>query len=365
MKKILSLSIMACLIVVAIFSCKKQETRAILSADPGAPTLSATPSNVAVDSLNDEKTALTINWTKATYGFDAAANYSLQIAKNEASLGITQDSVGKVFAMGPLTSKSWSNINLNLLAESYGIKEFEEGFIYARVISTLANNTTVAPLKSAVLKVKIRTTSFVIPMDTIWCPGDYQGWSPADAGTLMAIKGSGNFSGILEKTKVDGTMSSGDFKFTAQPGWGPTNYGAGTGLGTLSTDGGAGNLNLVDGTYKITVNTNNLTWTSDPINWAVTGSATTLGWPAGPGGTPGQDINLRYNNATKMYENNSVDLTANEIKFRFNDDWGTNYGDDGNDGTLEPGAANIPVPVAGNYTIKLDVEHKTYSLIKN
>jgi len=46
-------------------------------------------------------------------------------------------------------------------------------------------------------------------------------------------------------------------------------------------------------------------------------------------------------------------VTDGEIKFRSNNAWDTNYGDDGNDGTLEAEGANIPIS-AGTYTISLD-----------
>ena len=62
----------------------------------------------------------------------------------------------------------------------------------------------------------------------------------------------------------------------------------------------------------------------------------------------------------------TLDLTAEEIKFRANDGWDLNYGDEGADGTLEAGAANIAVPEAGTDLITLDLSGYpyTYSLEK-
>ncbi len=55
---------------------------------------------------------------------------------------------------------------------------------------------------------------------------------------------------------------------------------------------------------------------------------------------------------------------AGEVKFRANDDWGLNYGDNGNDALLEAGGANIAIPTLGRYTIKLylDKPDHTYSI---
>ncbi len=58
----------------------------------------------------------------------------------------------------------------------------------------------------------------------------------------------------------------------------------------------------------------------------------------------------------------SIALTDGEIKFRLNNDWETNYGDNGADGTLESGGSNIPV-TAGNYKIVVDFVNFTYQLI--
>jgi len=56
-------------------------------------------------------------------------------------------------------------------------------------------------------------------------------------------------------------------------------------------------------------------------------------------------------------------FVAGEIKFRVNNDWGTNYGDTGADGTLDDGGDNIAV-TAGLYRVKLDLANGTYKLNK-
>ncbi len=96
-------------------------------------------------------------------------------------------------------------------------------------------------------------------------------------------------------------------------------------------------------------------------NWGIIGSATAAatggdGWAA--------DMNLNYNSVTKKYSI-TMDLAAGEIKFRLDDEWTTNYGDNGNDGTLDAGGTNIPIATAGNYTIVADFIAKTYSIAKN
>ena len=78
---------------------------------------------------------------------------------------------------------------------------------------------------------------------------------------------------------------------------------------------------------------------------------------------------MTYDPVTKTWTI-TLDLSAEEIKFRSNDSWDWAYGDNDADGTLESvgGAANITVPSAGNYTVILDLStprEYTYTLTKN
>lgn len=52
-----------------------------------------------------------------------------------------------------------------------------------------------------------------------------------------------------------------------------------------------------------------------------------------------------------------------EFKFTQARNWDTNWGDDGADGTLEPGGANLKSPGAGYYKITVDLNTKTYTMV--
>ncbi|RAJ18175.1 RagB/SusD family nutrient uptake outer membrane protein [Olleya aquimaris] len=87
-------------------------------------------------------------------------------------------------------------------------------------------------------------------------------------------------------------------------------------------------------------------------DWGIVGDGTPNGW-----GGPDTEMFQTASNQYALY----ADLTDGFLKFRFNEDWGNNYGDNGNDGTLEPGGDNIPV-TAGTYYITLDLNALTYSI---
>lgn len=55
---------------------------------------------------------------------------------------------------------------------------------------------------------------------------------------------------------------------------------------------------------------------------------------------------------------------SSEFKFTDEPNWDTNWGDDGADGTLEPGGSNIPVAEAGYYHVKANLNNMTYNLTK-
>jgi len=125
----------------------------------------------------------------------------------------------------------------------------------------------------------------------------------------------------------------------------PANFGVNGGWGGLRTTKNLVNQFAVD----LDVLNSSLGSQSD---WGLVGSATPNGWN-------GPDL--------EMYQTGSqefsiyAELDSGELKFRFNEDWGNNFGDNGNDGTLESGGANIPIS-AGTYFIVMDLSSGTYSI---
>jgi hypothetical protein len=88
-------------------------------------------------------------------------------------------------------------------------------------------------------------------------------------------------------------------------------------------------------------------------DWGLVGDATVNAWN-------GPDMEM-YETSTNQYAL-YANLTAGEMKFRFDEDWGVNFGDDGTDGTLDDGGANIPIADAGLYLITLDLDALTYTI---
>lgn len=118
-----------------------------------------------------------------------------------------------------------------------------------------------------------------------------------------------------------------------------------------STIGGVGSTPQMSNFYTLKVTP----YPSWP-NWGIIGSATPTDW--------GSDTNLDYDLETKKYSI-TINMVVGEFKFRLDDAWTLNYGDDGNNLSLEAGGANIPITVAGSYTIVADFTAKSYTIKKN
>jgi len=125
-----------------------------------------------------------------------------------------------------------------------------------------------------------------------------------------------------------------------------TDFGVNGGWGGLRTT-----KNLVN-QFAVDIDAQNMALGSIS-DWGLVGDATTNGWD-------GPDMEM-YQTAPDQYAI-YAELNSGEIKFRFNEDWGNNYGDDGADGSIEAGGANIAVSSAGTYYITLDIGSLTYTI---
>ena len=153
------------------------------------------------------------------------------------------------------------------------------------------------------------------------------------------------------------TLYDGEFKIREDNAWG-LNYGDNGADGTLEQNGA--NIAISAGHYVIDFDAVNFTITITPAGtvWGVVGSASLNGWGAA------EDVKLVPDPCNDgVYIIKDVVLTDGEIKFRQDDAWGVNLGDNGADGTTEANGANIAVS-AGTYDMTLDTVNGTYTLTK-
>lgn len=147
------------------------------------------------------------------------------------------------------------------------------------------------------------------------------------------------------------TLIDGDIKFRENNDWG-NDFGDNDANGTL--DPGGADIAVTAGTYKITMNVGAGTYTMEAYSWGIVGDGYN-DW-----GNDGPDAKFYYDYTTDTFKVDAKLLTG-DIKFRMNNDWGTDFGDSGADGTLDAGGDNIAV-TAGHYAITLDFNSSTYSI---
>jgi hypothetical protein len=144
--------------------------------------------------------------------------------------------------------------------------------------------------------------------------------------------------------------------------WGAGDFGS---AGGNALGNGGPNLSMTGaaGVFYVRANTQNMTWSYTRITtWGIIGSATPGGWG---GSTP-----MTFSTANGGTWTITVNLLGGqELKFRANDDWAINFGDDSpRDNKPEYNGGNIPVALDGNYTITLELGiagNYSYKIIKN
>jgi len=347
---ILFLSIVA---IFAFSSCDKGEFGPVMSTTPGSPTMTAPDAGssytLTEDAAND--TLMTLNWTEPDYGFSAGITYTIEMDQTGNNFA---DAMDLATTHQPRFSITTGDMNGKLLGAGYSPKQ--EITLEFRVSASVADS--VQKEVSEPISLSFTPYSVCQYCPAIYVPGGYQGasgytndWSPADAPALHTVDGQDQYEGYVNMANANS-----EFKFTADQSW-ATNWGDNGGDGTL--ENGGANIKLAEsGYYKFNVDINALTYSTLKTTWGVIGSATADGWNS--------DQDMTYDPDQKVWTI-TTDLSAGEIKFRANNGWDLNYGDDGGDGSLEAGGANIAVGSAGNYTIVLDLSGDvyTYSLTKN
>ncbi len=192
----------------------------------------------------------------------------------------------------------------------------------------------------------------------IYMPGTLQNWNPATAPALYSANTDGVYIGYA--------WLEGEFKFTKGHSWadGEYNYGSFQTYGEGFAEGDGGNINFTGtpGFYRIEANVTNEASSLNAVatSWGIIGPAQAGGWDT--------DTDMTFNRAEDCWEA-TLDLNADELKFRANDGWDINFGGDADN--LTEGGNNIKVEEAGNYTVKLYIsgsngnDQRYFTLTKN
>jgi hypothetical protein len=308
--------------------------------DAAETVLSLSDNNLTLSEDNGANEILTLTWSDPDYGFDAAALYSVQMDVQGGDFSNPQ-----IISVGSSLEKTFTVEELNAKLLSLSMTPGEEGVAIFRIKATLSEyqeifsntvNLNVTPYSSLL---DLTTNLGVVGSAT---PG---GWGNENIPDLQFYTTS-----MTDVYVAYVTLRDGEIKFRNNNDW-AENWGDDGNDGTLDSYGA--NIAVSAGTYKIEVNFSSMTYTMEAYSWGLVGSATPNQWN-------GPDLMLQYNSYQDDWRA-VVTLGEGEVKFRFNNDWGLNYGDDGADGSMEANGANISVS-SGHYLVSMNLNTQSYTM---
>ena len=176
----------------------------------------------------------------------------------------------------------------------------------------------------------------------IYVPGNHQGWSAEKAPALQ----SPNFDGVY----VGYTYLNGNFKFTKERNWNAEyNFNDFAVKDDIFFNNDGSNINISEeGFYQIKADVASSNLSAVKTTWGIIGPAQAGGWDT--------DTDMTWNAADESWTA-TVELAADEFKFRANDAWAINVG--GSLDNLTQDGGNIKVTEAGTYEVKLFLTRST------
>jgi len=339
-------SILLCSGLTLFVACEKDEDKVTMSANAQVESTLST-NTIVLDKTQSNTTVLTVSWEEKDFNVAVAPTYTVNLEYG-----------GKV-----------KPISVKQSPLTFTTKELNDYLLGLKVPAGTSTNVTVyvkAALSDQRSIVSKKNTLNVTPFLDEIKPSEWgvvgsatpNGWDGPDIsfwngenGTLVAYA----------------TLTTGEIKFRKGNKWDGNDWGDKNKDGVLDKEGG-NNIPVTAGTYKITWNLSNNTYTIETYSWGIVGDLNNWGNTGIP------DIKMTYKGSTNSWVAENV-VIANEgsLKFRLNSDWGTNFGADSTtdpatdlEGNVTSGGKNIKV-AAGTYNVSFsfDATNKgTYKIEK-
>lgn len=324
------------MLAIAFASCEEEgrvELNPSVSIEP-----TASDNDIVLTKDGAGTDVLTISWPEPDYGFDASVTYTIYFDKTGDF--VEAASVGN----GSNTSKTFKSEELNSILINLDYEPEEQGTVNVRVEGRLTTNEKVV---SESFTVNVTPYSSFLDLSTPWgvVGSGYNNWGQFPDAPFFTTSTPNVIVSYV-------TLKDGAIKFRQNNDW-TVNVGDNGADGSL--EAGGADINVTAGTYKITFNTSTNSYTMAAYSWGIVGSAYN-NW-----GADGPDFRFDYDDSSDKWRA-IVKLQAGAMKIRKNNDWGTNYGDDGANGSLEAGGADINV-TAGKYQITFDEKNLTIEIL--
>jgi hypothetical protein len=338
MKKIINSLFALIIVTIGFTSCEDISDRVIVNSDVEASTeliiQETTP--IVLLEANQDEIALNTNWAEPNFGFDAAPTYKLLIdlASGDFSNAVTID-------VGDKLERSFKTLKLNSIALGLGAEADVASDLIIKLQGFVGGKLLI---NSSAKTVNVTPYSSILDLSTTW---GVVGSAANDWGATLDLPFyTTSTAGVLVAYV---TLIDGEIKFRENNEW-TNDYGDSGADGTL--DKGGSNIAVTAGSYKITMNLNNLTYTMVKFTIGIVGSSYN-DWGATP------DFALTYDSYSDQFRG-VVKLLDGEMKFRMNNEWTTAYGE-GSAGFLDTAGGNIATS-AGRYIVTVNLNDLSYSL---
>ena len=350
---------LALTLVLGLTSC---EDRDIVTIDTvSAPmTMDLSTNSLVLDKNFPANPALTVTWTPAKLTVPVELKYKLEISSTEAFAEpitlITKDK-SETFA-------SFTTQEMNEAAKKIGLVPYEAQNMYFRVISFLGVDDMMQQSEATSLLITPYLASPTYDYEDLYLVGDATaaGWDnlATNFNLLPLLK-----TAEVGKYTFTGLFKVGGFKMIKVKGSWDAQFGSGAAEGTLSTDGGSGDIKiLTEGYYKLTVDTGALTYSIEPVTVS-SPTYTSISIIGSVNGDWNTDTELTQSTFDPhMWSKAAVSLNGGEFKFRANNAWDTSWGTNAQYfGTAVEGGANIPLAAEWTYDVYFNDATGNYTLI--
>ncbi|RYD90567.1 MAG: SusF/SusE family outer membrane protein [Sphingobacteriales bacterium] len=367
MKSYIIKSMMFGVIALMLWSCKKDETRIVVTENPKAPVVAATFDNLILQETNKGADVLMLEWDKSDYGYNASINYTIEIGKKDGSFTPLADanmgnSLEHVFTVG----------ELNSLINKLSIEAFEENELEIRIKSEIGGG--VAPVYSNIIPVTVTPYTDKPPYQTLYMVGDAtpNAWNnaPDNSPTAVYRDPADPF-----RFTYTGYFKVGDLKYLEVPGqwapmWGITDGQVAYRKTTNDPDPGSFKITSA-GYYTVTLNLKGNTF-EGPTPYAAGAGATvytSIGIIGAFNGWGDIEPMTHVNGDPHNWMITYTFAEDTEMKFRIAEGWGVNWGAESDAVQSEPygigkgGGSNFKI-AAGTYTIIFNDMTREYVFIK-
>ncbi|WP_164975742.1 MULTISPECIES: SusF/SusE family outer membrane protein [unclassified Chryseobacterium] len=343
MKKFFKILIIAVAGISLVVSCEKDEDQAVLN-ETAQSKISADKTTIVLDKTKLDTEAVSFTWSKSTFDLTV-------VSKPQIELGIKGTSfkgsklVDVVSSPSSLTNKELNTLAMSLGAVANKVNEIEVRLKTSVGKAVFYSNVLTLAVTPYILGPNYNYTDLYLIGDATAAT-----WDNTATNTKFLSLQKGATAGVYSYT---GYFAKGGFKMIKTPGsWDPQ-YGMGGATGILSSSGSSGDIKVdVAGYYKLTINTNALTYTFDAIADPTTTytSISMIGTASGDWST---DVDLQKSAFdAHIWVKKNVMLNSGEFKFRANHDWSTSWGIAQEFyGVTTVGGANIPLSTAFNYDV--------------